>query len=161
MTEEVNVGMGAPAPKKGMSKGCLVGIIIAAVLILLVISFFVIAYVYKTEIVKFGTSMTLNSSKMMLAESNVEGVDTTAYNKIIDDFNKELEADTISRGAEADSINFVQISNIFTLAQSVMVDKKIDSAEVTTLLTALYNQYPAISPDDLIEDEMIDSLETE
>lgn len=163
MTEEVNVGLGAPAPKKGMSKGCLVGIIIAVFLVLLVAAFFLIAIFYKTEIVKFGTSMSLNSSKQMLAESDVSGIDTVAYNKIIDEFNMKLEADTMELDEVSDSIRFVDISNVFSLTQFVMEDKTIDSAEVEKLILALVNKYPDLVPEspDSLELEMIDSLQTE
>ncbi len=160
MTEEVNVGMGALAPKKSMSKGCLIAIIVAIALLLLVGAFVYIAIENKTDVVRYGTSMTLNTTKVMLVESNLEGVDTVVFNKAIDDFNILLYADTATLDILADSLRFIAISNVFSFTQTVVADKKIDSSEVTNLIEILVAKYPDLVTE-LIETEMYDSTQTD
>ncbi len=146
MTEEVNVGMGAQAPKKGMSKGCLVAIIVAGALLVLCVLIVVFAIVYKKDVVSYGTSMTLNSTKKMLAENNEDNIDTVYYNKLVDDFNVVLYNDTITLDEVADSLRFIEISKVFSFAQTLVADKKIDSSEVVQLAEILYTKYPEIAP---------------
>ncbi len=138
MTEEVNVGMGAPAPKKGMSKGCLVALIVAGVLIVLVVASFFVCMSKKDDIMKFGVATLLTSSKQIVVESNVEGIDTVYYNAVIDNFNKRLYADTI--GIES-------MAEVFSNIQVTVQDKKMDIKEIESILEALIAKYPDIVSD--------------
>lgn len=150
MTEEVNVGMGAQAPKKGMSKGCLVAIIVAIVLLLFVGGIIVYTIYNGEDVIKFSVATVLTSSKQMLVESDVDGVDTVQYNAIIDNFNKMLYSDSL--------IDVKKGADLLSKLQSVIADKKIDSAEVTDILQVLTSTYPEIvpqTPDSVIIDSMI------
>ncbi len=160
MTEEVNVGMGAPAPKKGMSKGCLVAIIVGVVLLVIVGITIYMVTKKKSDILNFGLSLVLNSSKQVLLESNVEGIDTVYYNTTVDDFLTILYADTIVNTPVEDSIKFVELSNILTYTQGAITDQKLDSDETNKILKSLVTKYPDIVPD-IPDTEIIDSLQTE
>ena len=151
MTEEVNVGMGAPAPKKGMSKGCLVAIIVAGVLLVLVVASFFVCMSKKDDIVKFGVTTLLTSSKQIVVESNIEGIDTAYYNMVIDNFNVRLQADTI---------NLEEIANIFTNIQTTVQGGKMELSDAESILEALITKYPDIVPISEAT-EMIDSIQTE
>ena len=137
MTQEVNVGMGAPAPKKGMSKGCLVALIVAGVLLALIVASFFVCMSKKDDIVKFGVATLLTSSKQLVVESNLEGVDTVYYNAVVDNFNKRLYADTI---------DIQEIANIFSDLQLTVQNKKMDLSDVENILEKLISKYPDIDP---------------
>ncbi len=149
MTEEVNAGMGVQAPKKGMSKGCLVAIIVAVVLILFVGGIIVYTIYNGEDVIKFSVATVLASSKQMLVESDIEGVDTVHYNAIIDNFNKRLYSDSL--------IDVKKGADLLSKLQNVIADKKIDSAEVSDILQVLTSTYPEIAPkvpDSVIIDTM-------
>lgn len=151
MTEEVNVGMGAPAPKKGMSKGCLVAIIVAGILLVLVVASFFVCMSKKDDLVKFGVATLLTSSKQIVVESNVAGIDTAYYNMVIDNFNERLYAD---------SVDLQEIANIFSDIQVTVQDNIMDSTEIADILNTLIEKYPDIVPQ-VFETEIIDSMQTE
>ena len=153
MTEEVNVGMGSPAPKKGMSKGCLIALIVGGVLLLLIGGLIFYTVYYKGEdVVKFSVATVLSSSKQMLVESKLEGVDTVKFNAVVDNFNKELYADS--------SFNMEEIANLLQKFQTMINDKSLDASEVDELLKTLTEKYPNISPGEDFK-EVIDSTQTE
>ncbi|MBN1212747.1 MAG: hypothetical protein JXA92_09240, partial [candidate division Zixibacteria bacterium] len=72
--------------KKGMSKGCLVGIIVAAVILVIIIIAGITCYVYKDDLAKMGVVTVINGFKTNLVENPVEGVDTTQFNAMADAF---------------------------------------------------------------------------
>jgi uncharacterized protein YxeA len=141
--------------KKGMSKGCLVGIIIAAVLVVIVIIGIALIYFYKDDIGKFGTVTLAEGVKSELAENPVEGVDSTRVNAVIDAFVKK-----VNEGGED---NLVTLSAFMQTVQSVVVDKKIDADELEQTMDAMIAVYPDLDTvwRPYVQQETEDSLTTE
>lgn len=125
--------MNGEAKKPRMSKGCLIALIVAAVLIVLVIVAMITCYAKKDEIMKFGVTTLVAGVKQMVAESPIEGIDTVQVNALSDKFTERLNSEEID--AERFSIFFQRIQNIAT-------DKVVDSVEIVELMDAMIEYYP-------------------
>lgn len=137
--------------KKGMSKGCLVGIIIAAVLLVIVIVGFFLVYNFKDEIGKFGAVTLAQGIKTELADKPLEGVDTVKVNAVVDAFVAKVNADSTD--------NLVTLSAFMQTLQTVIADKKIDADEVDKAMDAMIDVYPDL--DTIWRPYMPDSTATE
>jgi len=122
--------------KKGMSKGCLVGIIIAAVLVVLAIIAIALIYFYKDDIGRFGAVTLAEGIKTELAEKPLEGVDTTRINAVVDAFVEKVNED--------ESDNLVTLSAFMQTLQGVIADQKIDADEVDRAMDAMIDVYPEL-----------------
>ncbi len=124
------------AQKKGMSKGCLVGIIIAAVLVVVVVIGIALIYFYKDDIGKFGTVTLAQGVKTELATNPVEGVDSARVNAVIDAFVKRVN--------EGDEDNLVTLSAFMQTVQTVVADQKVDADELERTMDAMIDVYPEL-----------------
>jgi hypothetical protein len=143
--------------KKGMSKGCLVGIIIAAVLVVIIIIGIALIYFYKEDIGKFGAVTVAQGIKTELADNPVDGIDTTRVHAVVDAFVKRVNEE------EAD--NLVTLSAFMQTVQPMISDQELDSAEVEMTIEAMIDVYPELDtiwrPHELEETGSEDSLTTE
>ncbi|MCK4573343.1 MAG: hypothetical protein KAU36_03185, partial [candidate division Zixibacteria bacterium] len=106
--------------KKGLSKGCMVGLIVGGVLLVMIVVAAVTCYVKRHDLAKFGATTVLGSAKDMLAKDPVPSLDTTAFNATVEAFVAKLNEEPLD--AEAFAVFFQKI-------QSVSADEKIDSIE--------------------------------
>jgi len=127
MTEEVK--------KTGMSKGCLIALIVTAVLIVLIIVAMITCYAKKDEIMKFGATTLVAGVKQMIAENPIEGIDTAQVNALSDNFVEKLNSEEIN--PEKFSIFFQRIQNMAN-------DKVIDSIELVEYMDAIVEYYPEL-----------------
>ena len=139
------------AQKKGMSKGCLVGIIIAAVIIVIIIIGIALIYFYKDDIGKFGAVTVAQGIKTELAENPVEGIDSTRVNAVVDAF--------VTKVNEEEADNLVTLSAFMQTVQTVISDQKVDSAEVELAMDAMIDVYPEL--DTIWRPYMPEQTETE
>jgi hypothetical protein len=133
-------------PRKGLSKGCLIGLIIGGALLVIVIIFFVLAYIYRDEFMKAGTKATMNMMKVELTKNPPAGIDTVRFDALTDKF--------ISR-IYADSVDLMKYQQFIPVVQKVMKDNKIDQSEIRELSDAMVLYYPDLS--DLAKNIVIDS----
>jgi hypothetical protein len=120
---------------KGLSKGCLIGLIVLGVVLLLVVIGGVTCYLKRHEIVKFGVTTVVGSIKQELARNPVSGVDTVAVDGVADAFIKKLnesEPDGQKMAALAQSL------------QAIMSDMKVDSAEASRFVDAMVEYFPEL-----------------
>jgi predicted permease len=125
--------MNEEVKKTGMSKGCLIALIVAAVLIVLVIVAMITCYAKKDEIMKFGVTTLVAGVKQMIAENPIDGIDTVQVNSLSDRFTERLNSEEVD--PERFSIFFQRIQNIAT-------DKVVDSVEIIDLMDAMIEYYP-------------------
>ena len=120
MSEELKT-----VPKKGMSRGCLVGLIVVAILAIIVIGSGIVCYVYQDEILQY----TLEKSTEMIAleiKANLpEDYTETEVDELFDKLklaitNQEIKPENIQRLASQ--------------FQSYLEDQKIDVDEAGKLL---------------------------
>lgn len=128
-------GYEQPAPKKGMSKGCLVALIIVGVLIVMVVVAGLVCYMKRDDLMKFGAVSLVEEVKKNMEAEPQPGVDTVKVNAVADEviahLNSEEPLDLEALGM------FVQ--NI----QHIRTDGKVDSLEAAQFVSAAVNYYPA------------------
>ncbi len=123
------------AKSGGLSKGCLIGIIIASVVLLLVIATIGFCWYNKDKIVRWGAVYSANEIKAEISR-HPEMADTTRFNSFVDGF--------VSRLA-ADSLDDARIQNLAVLMQPLTTwgaDKKLDTAEIQKISDAMIAFYP-------------------
>jgi hypothetical protein len=120
-------------PKKGMSKGCMVALIVGGVLLLLVIIAAVTCYMKREDLAKFGATTIVTSLKTELRQHPIETIDTARFFALSDAFAAKLRTD---------SLDYNKYSRFMTTVQSALADKKLDSAEVGMLEEAIVTYYP-------------------
>jgi len=120
--------------KKGMSKGCLVGLIVLGVLAVLIIVTGIVCYIYKDELIEMGLNKVTESVATELKANLPEGVSAEEVDQVMDKFKTSLKEGKI------DDAELQSISMSF---QNAYEDKKIDQKEAEDL----YDQIKKIVED--------------
>ena len=81
------------AEKKGMSKGCLVGLIIGGAVIVILVVGTLTCWYYKDDLVKMGVSKSVYDVKNAVAANPPETIDTAQFNALADAFLEKFDAD--------------------------------------------------------------------
>lgn len=137
--------MTGEVPKKRMSKGCLIALIVVGVLLLLVIIAGITCYLKKDELVKYGTTAMVTSIKTKLNDNPVAGVDTVRVNAIADAFIEKMNE------SEVDYAKYGPLSGKL---QGFMSDEEIDSAEAEQFMQAMIEYFPEL-------EQLLPAVETE
>ncbi len=140
-----------------MSKGCLVGLIVGLVLLVLVVGAGLVCWYKKDAFLKAGTVTMVNSITNELTNNPVEGVDTVLVNQVAAAFIAKTEE------SEVDLQQFGQFAQDI---QRLMNDKVIDADEADQFIDMMVEYYPELGhllppEDEPVEDTtaVIDSLE--
>ncbi len=146
------------APKKGMSKGCLVGLIVGLALLAIAVIAGVLVWVYWGDLLKTGVVSTVNEVKITLANDVPEGLDTVRFNALVDAY-----VEKVNDEAEPSSETLGLVVQQFT---GYVADKKIDAREVEACVATFIDAYPDLeelwTPAVLEEPAAVeDSLSTE
>ena len=134
--------------KKGMSKGCLIGLIVAGVIIVLIVVGLITCWVYKDDLAKMSIVTVINGFKTELAGQPVEGVDTVQFNALTDAFITKFNED---------KIDYTKYTDFLQKLQTMASTKEITADEVTNLEQMMVDYYPDLAGY-LPEQEMPDSL---
>ncbi|MEW5796803.1 MAG: hypothetical protein AB1772_10655 [Candidatus Zixiibacteriota bacterium] len=122
------------SPKKGMSKGCLVALIIALAIVVLVIAIVVLIYIFKDDLAKVGANAAAAEAKRVLAENPPEGIDTAQFNALADAFLDKLAHDEETR---------FEVLGLFVQEVTKSTgDKQLDRQEVNAAAVAMIVAYP-------------------
>ncbi|MDD3732563.1 MAG: hypothetical protein PHU88_09340 [candidate division Zixibacteria bacterium] len=121
--------------KKGMSKGCLIGLIVAGVLLVIIIIAGITCYIYKDDLAKMGLVTIINGVKTEITAHPVEGVDTVQFNALADVF--------ITKFNESE-LDYEKYAAVFPQLQAMMSDKKVDAEEVEALKEMMVNYFPEL-----------------
>ena len=121
---------------KGMSKGCLIGLIVAAAILLLIIIGLVTCWVYKEDLAKMGATTLVTGLKTELANNQFEDVDTVQFNVIADAFLEKLE--------QEEQLDLQTYGIFMQSLQGVMADKIFDAEEVPAVVNAFVLYYPEL-----------------
>lgn len=148
---------GVQPEKKGMSKGCLVALIVGLVLLVLVVGAGLVCWYKKDAFLKAGTVTMVNSITAELANNPVEGVDTVLVNQVASGFITKINE------SEIDLQQFGQFAQDI---QRLMDDKVVDADEADQFIDMMVDYYPELRDllppeDEPVEDTtvVIDSLE--
>jgi hypothetical protein len=119
----------------GLSKGCLIGIIIASALLFLVIVTGITCYVYRDDLAKWAATFSVDGLKGEVAK-HPEVVDTTKFNIFVDAFIVRVKADSLDKRRYADFMLAVQP------LPKWLEDKMLDSTEIMKISDILVNYFP-------------------
>ncbi len=128
--------MEAEVKERGMSKGCVVGLIVAGVILVLIIAFAVTCWIYRDDAMHFALNTMLNGAKTELTKESY-GMDTVAVNKFIDTFAERIDSVKIDDPATQD---------LFQTLSQVASDGKLEEAELQKMMEAMANYYPDMRP---------------
>ena len=149
MADQINVPGGTK--KKGMSKGCMIALIVVGVIAVLVIAAGVVCYVKKDALMKVGVVTMVNSIQKELVDNPVEGVDTVQVNRVSEIFVQKLneeELDMQRYGVFAQEI------------QGIMSDQVIEAAEAERFVQAMIDYFPELG-ELITTEEAVDSIAPE
>ncbi|MFQ6007500.1 MAG: hypothetical protein ACE5K8_00965 [Candidatus Zixiibacteriota bacterium] len=138
--------MAEEVQKKGLSKGCLIVLIVVGALVLLLVVVGIVRYVKKDDFARYGAATLVNTVKSELQENPVEGVDTVQVNAVADAFLEKLNQ------AELD---YNKYGRFMQSIQSIPSDEKVDSAEAEAFIQAMIEYFPELEqmlPVEEIED---------
>lgn len=124
------------APRKGMSKGWLVFLIIAGAIVVGIIVLMVTFYIYKDDLAKMAAGTLVNGLKAELAKHEYPDIDTIQFNSLADAFVERLD--------EEKPLNFQNYSVFMGTLQAVMGDKKFGADEVAVVQEAFVLYYPEL-----------------
>jgi len=121
-------------PRKGLSKGCLIGLIAGLVIIVLLIAFFVMVYVFRDSLVKAGATASVSEVKKVLATAPPAEIDTVQFNSLADAYIDKVNLDT--------AVEFQPLAVFVQQMTDALKDRKLDREEVMTAAAAMISRYP-------------------
>lgn len=144
---------------KGMSKGCLIGIIVVVVLIIIAIAGILYIRSNMDSLSKYSMLNAVNTAKEQLAAVPEPYIDTVIFNRVADEFKVKLENDTLDIEAGDGAPMLIAI-------QSMGLTPKFDSTTIPQIFNAMLEMYPelneyvegAIGEMEMDASEMIDSM---
>ncbi len=122
--------------KKGMSKGCMVGLIVGGVLVLLVIVAGVTCYMKKDDLFKFGAVAIVEQIKQSALNNPQSGVDAEMLESLSDKFAELLN--------NADSVDYDQVGLFVQTIQNLAADEVVDSVEAKQFMGAMIALFPEL-----------------
>ncbi len=130
--------------KQGMSKGCLVGLIVVGVLLILIIAISITCWVKREDLAKFGAATVVSQMKERIAKEPPSGIDTVQFDAVSDAF--------VARVKEA-KLDPQKFSAFMSEIQAIAKDDKVDSAEAVKFMNAVYDYFPELK-DSLSSEQM-------
>lgn len=113
------------APKKGMSKGCLIGLIVVSILAIIVIGSGIICYVYQDELLEWGLEKTTEMIAMEIKANLPEEYTEQDVDELFDKLKKAIT------NKEIDPTNIQKMATQF---QVYLEDQKIDEDEARKII---------------------------
>jgi len=121
---------------KGMSKGCLIGLIVGGILVVIIAIGLTTCWIYKDDLVKMGGATLVNGLKAELATNEYESVDTVQFNAIADAFLQAQDQDTL--------FDLEGYMLFMQSLQGVMSNKVFDEDEIPVIIDAFIEYYPEL-----------------
>ncbi len=125
--------MNGNVQKKGMSKGCLVALIVVGALLLIFIIAGITCYFKREDIAKYGTTVLITQIKQKISEQPIEGVDTVQFNAVADAFVTKLKET---------KLDYQKFGPLMQVLQQFQSDMSVDSADVAALLEEMVKYSP-------------------
>lgn len=122
--------------RRGLSKGCLVGLIVAGVLLTLIIILAVTCYVKRDDLARWGTKTVVDGLKTELRTNAASGINTEQFVTLADSFLVRLNSGQVPTE---------KLASLMQVAQNVISDRKFDSAEVVQLSDAMIELFPDLA----------------
>ena len=142
------------AEGKGLSKGCMVGLIVGGVIVVLAIIAGITCYMNLDELAKTGITTTISEVSRLASESPQEGVDVEQFKILCDKFNHTVKTDS--------TFTIATSGQILQSATAVIEDEITDADEARMLIDEMIAMYPELAefaPAGPEEEQELDSTE--
>lgn len=136
------------APKKRLSKGCMVGLIIAGVVFLLVAAFVVTAYLNRDEIARLAIIQSVIQIKSRVVENTDDSVDKDRFVFVADAFLEHMRND---------STNLNDLALFVQTVKPAIGDEDLDSDDLLLIEQAMMQLYPELGE---LQDTILDSSDS-
>lgn len=136
-----------------MSKGCTIGLIILAVIVVIIIVGIILIWANRDKIMEAGLNYIVDTTEQEIVANIPEGYTPEMVHQIMDDFKAAV------RNKEVDAAQIQELANTFRAA---MDDKEIDKVEGRELLEMIQEalgQEPPPAPEEMPGEEGVDTLE--
>ncbi|MBD3331652.1 hypothetical protein GF356_02280 [candidate division GN15 bacterium] len=134
MNQDQPQSMANQPQKKGMSKGCLVALIVVGVLLIMVAVAAITCWMKKDDLVKYGVVQLVGGIAEMAEADPQPGVDPDRLQDLAGAFEERLNA--------MDSVDFQQLGMIAQQLQPIAQDETIDSTDARKLYEAVFDIFP-------------------
>ena len=111
--------------KKGMSKGCLIALIICAIIAVIIIAMAVVCYVYKDELIEAGLNTMTETLSAEIVKDLPEGVTELDVNNLMTEFKQAIKEQKVDQ---------FELQNLSSTFQQIMDDKVITKEEGKKIL---------------------------
>ncbi len=141
--------MAEEVQKKGMSKGCMIALIVVGALVLLLVVALIVCYAKKDDLARYGAATLVNSIKTEMRKNPVEGVDTVQVDAVADAFLEKLNET---------KIDYNKYGRFMQAIQTIPADEKVDSVEAEQFVQAMIEYFPEL--EELVPVEEVEDTTT-
>ena len=127
--------MAEEVQRKGMSKGCLIALIVVGALVLLLVIAVIVCYAKKDDLARYGAATLVNAIKTEMRKNPMEGVDTVHVDAVADAFLDKLNEN---------KIDYNKYGRFMQSVQSIPADEKVDSVEAEQFIQAMIEYFPEL-----------------
>ncbi|HHI02623.1 MAG TPA: hypothetical protein ENL22_03775 [candidate division Zixibacteria bacterium] len=120
MNEEVKT-----KTKKGMSRGCLIGLIVAGILVIIVIGSGIVCYVYQDELLEWGLEKTTEMIALEIKANLPEEITEQDVDELFEKLKQAIKNKEIDPS---------KIQKLATQFQMYLEDQKIDEDEARAIM---------------------------
>ncbi len=120
MNEEVKT-----KTKKGMSRGCLIGLIVAGILVIIVIGSGIVCYVYQDELLEWGLEKTTEMIALEIKANLPEEITEQDVDELFEKLKQAIKHKEIDPS---------KIQKLATQFQMYLEDQKIDEDEARAIM---------------------------
>jgi hypothetical protein len=124
-------------PRKGLSKGCLIALIVAGALLVLFIALSAYVCSNQDSLVRWLTKSGFAQVKVKISKNPPQGVDTTRFYALCDTFVARIYRDSISAARQQEFL---------PVLQKVAADDKFEASEIGAMTDAIVKYYPDLEP---------------
>lgn len=121
--------------KKKMSKGCLIGLIVGGVVVVMLAALFTSCYIYKDDLMRYGLNKLLDSLKVQVMAGEIEGVDAERFSRMTDAFKVRLDSEPL---------DYTKFQRFAQSIQSMAASEGTDKEDISSLMDAMVEYFPEI-----------------
>ncbi|MEW6016109.1 MAG: hypothetical protein AB1690_12410 [Candidatus Zixiibacteriota bacterium] len=115
-------------PKKGMSRGCLIALVVFAVILVIVIAMSIVCYVKRDSIMEWGVLQISGQMQREITADPPEGITKEEVDSVFNQFNQAVKEKKVDPA---------DMQSLTVMIQEIMKDKKVDHEEALRFMNAM------------------------
>jgi flagellar basal body-associated protein FliL len=128
------------AQKKGLSKGCVVALIIVGALVLIVAIGALTCWFYRADLAKMGVVTVVNQARQSYLEDPPADADTARFNALTGAFVDKLNEEQVGD----DDSTLMKIAEMMQMMQVIMNDNQVSAEEADQMAESMIDYYPEL-----------------